>query len=164
MLPPLLWINLNAFHVYLRTLWTSSRLCHNLFMSAPSVVFQRSNLGNFLVGAKLHNPSQNTIPPMLFSMQQPLLYVHRYIKLAYFLHIPFHRLRISITHHIVSNSKTLIYRIQCKPCQTICRRNKATTQRSPQQTTQTRQLTSPPTYQNISLLIITPLMTSPSFH
>ena len=129
-------------------------------MSALSVALQRSNLGNFLVGAKLRNPSQNTIPPMLFSMRQPLLYVHRHIKLAYFLHISFHRLRRPITHHIVSNSKNLIYRIQCKPCQTICRRNKATTQRSPQQTAQTRQLTSPPTYEKISSLIITPLMTS----
>ena len=111
--------------------------------------------------ATLH---KNTIPPMLFSMQQPLFYVHRHIKLANFLHIPFHRLRRSITHHIICNSKTLIYRIQCTPCQTIRSRNKATTQRSPQQTTQTRQLTSPPTYQNISSLIITPLMTSQSFH
>ena len=48
--------------------------------------------------------------------------------------------------------------------QTIYRRNKATTQRWPQQTPQTRQFTSLPTYQNISSQITTPLMTSHSFH
>ena len=61
--------------------------------------------------------------------------------------------------------KTLaVYGIQCEPYQMIYRRMKVTTQRSPQQTPQTRQLTSSPRYQKISSLIITPLMTSQSFH
>ena len=65
------------------SIWTSSRLCHNIFMSASSLALRRSkNIGNFLVRAKLRNPSQNTIPPRLFSRRQPLFYVHRHIKLA----------------------------------------------------------------------------------
>ena len=65
------------------SIWTSSRLCHNIFMSASTLALRRSkNIGNFLVRAKLRNPSQNTIPPRLFSRRQPLFYVHRHIKLA----------------------------------------------------------------------------------
>ena len=77
---------------------------------------------------------------------------------------PFIGERRTITHHVTCNSENLIYGIQCAPYQTIYRRNKSTTQRSPQQTPQTRQLTSPPTYQKISSLIFIPLMTSQSFH
>ena len=77
---------------------------------------------------------------------------------------PFIWKRRAITHHTPCNSTNLTYGIQCQPYQTIYRRNKATTLRSPQQTPQIRQLTSPSTYQNIFSLIITPLMTSHSFH
>ena len=43
----------------------SSHRCHNIFKAAPIVIFRRSNnLTNFLVRAKLRNPSQNNTPPL----------------------------------------------------------------------------------------------------
>ena len=100
MLSPPLRINLNAFHFYLRTTVTFcyissiTRRCHNIFMSAPTVTFRRiNNLSNVLARAKRHHPSQNTIPPRLFSMRQPFFNMHTHMKRAYVLHIPYHQRR-----------------------------------------------------------------------
>ena len=65
---------------------------HNIFKSARIVAFRHSyNLTNFLVQAKLRNPSQNHPIQRLFSMRQSLLYVHLHIERICSLHIPLHR-------------------------------------------------------------------------
>ena len=59
---------------------TSSHRCHNMFKSTPIVAFQRaSNITNFLVRAKLRNPSQNSTPSeVLFNAAVIVLRAPRY--------------------------------------------------------------------------------------
>ena len=98
LLPPL-WINLNAFHAYLRTaqlpapshpsiirkhhsILTSSHRCHNIFKSAPIVAFRcTNNFGNFLARAIMQ--------PFTKLHTSPLRGYFQYgSQQAYFLHIP----------------------------------------------------------------------------
>ena len=101
-------------HFYI--LSTSPR-CHYVFKTAPIVAFRRgNNLSNFLVRAKLRNPSQNNRPRGSYQCGKNCL-TCTYISDGLTTYT-FHSTGETrfITHHINCNSKNVIYMVQCNRC------------------------------------------------
>ena len=149
-----------------------STFTKNIFKPAAIVAFRRSNnLTNFLVRAKLRKPfTKNTPPPPPWEVLFNVLVI--------VLRAPTYPTDLLLTHStpkakgdpaflttLSATQKTSVYMIRCKRCHKQYIRDwlKASTNTADQ-------LTSSPTYpnlaryQNISPLIITPLMTSHPFH
>ena len=70
----------------------SSPRCYNIFKAAPIVAYRRrSNLSDFLVRAKLRNPTQRNQPRGSYSCGKKLSYLQMHIWRTNFIHIPLYR-------------------------------------------------------------------------
>ena len=89
---------------------------HILHLLLPSEFRRNDNLRLFLVGAKLHIPSQNYIPPLLGSFKCSGHGSTCSYKTNGLTSYTFHSTGETrpITQHITCNSKNLIYMIQYK--------------------------------------------------
>ena len=144
----------------------SSHCCHNILKSVHTVALRHSNnLTNFLYDDLNHATLQKTMhpPEVLFSGAVIVLLAPIY---------PTNLLTSLTSHRITYNSKNFVYMIQCKRCavtNNVWEKWKnylkiALTNTADQLTNPAWTYPNVPRYQNISLLIITPLMTSHSFH
>ena len=95
----------------------SSPRCYNVFKAAPIVAYRRcNNLSDFLVRAKLRNPTQHNQPRGSYSCGKNCL-TCKCISRGQ-TSFTFHSTGETrpIAHHIKRNSKNVIYMIQCNHC------------------------------------------------
>ena len=160
-------------HVHFHILISSPR-CYNLFKATPIVAYRRrSNLSDFLVRAKLRNPTQHSQPSGAHThVEKTVLLVNTYLYLTQKLHTH-STLQVKpdlslITSTITQKTSFTRYNATTAPNNTQVKTNddsKTVSTNTADQLTPILVISpNPPQSQNTFLLMITLLTTSHLFH